>query len=174
MRGATDVNISPSAELTSGVSRRIAELIKDAGSLRSLAIRAGLPPSALSQYQPKEKGRVSKPSAETLARIARAADVRLEWILFGTGIKRESDEGVRVPDEIALIQVPRLEVRAAAGAGAEVDLEGPIEWLAFRAEWVKRRLKLPAGSLRLITATGSSMEPLIRDGDLLMITTAEP
>lgn len=160
--------------LTGGVARRIAELIADAGGVRVFARRAGLPPSALSQYLPKEKGRVSKPSTETLAKIARAANVRIDWLLFGTLPKSVAEETVSPIDESALIHVPRLELRAAAGAGADVNLEEPIEWLAFRAEWVRRRLRVPSSSLRLITAMGSSMRPRIEDGDLLMITTAEP
>jgi len=161
-------------ELTSGVARRIAEIVKDAGGVRALARLADLPPSALSQYLPKDKGRVSKPSTETLAKIARTANVRLDWLLFGSQPKRDGDETRPPADESTLIRVPRLEVRAAAGAGAEVNLEDPIEWLAFRAEWVRRRLRVPSSSLRLVTAMGSSMRPRIEDGDLLMITTAEP
>ena len=160
--------------LTGGVARRIAELVGDAGGLRILARRAALPPSALSQYLPREKGRVSKPSSETLARIARAANVRIDWLLFGTQPKQPSEPAPQPLDESTLIQVPRLELRAAAGAGADVNLEEPIEWLAFRAEWVRRRLRVPSSTLRLITAMGSSMRPRIEDGDLLMITTAEP
>jgi len=160
--------------LTGGVARRIAELVGDAGGLRILARRAALPPSALSQYLPREKGRVSKPSSETLARIARAANVRIDWLLFGTQPKQPSEPAAQPLDESTLIQVPRLELRAAAGAGADVNLEEPIEWLAFRAEWVRRRLRVPSSTLRLITAMGSSMRPRIEDGDLLMITTAEP
>ena len=166
--------VNRSSTLTGGVAQRIATLIRDAGGLRALARRADLPPSALSQYLPRDKGRVSKPSSETLARIARAADVRLEWLLFGSPPKRKVDEAPPPIDEASLIQVPRLELRAAAGAGADVNLEEPIEWLAFRAEWVRRRLRVPSSSLRLITAMGSSMRPLIEDGDLLMVTTAEP
>ena len=160
--------------LTGGVAHRIAELVGDAGGLRALARRADLPPSALSQYLPREKGRVSKPSSETLARIARAANVRIDWLLFGTQPKQQSGPVAQPLDESSLIQVPRLELRAAAGAGADVNLEEPIEWLAFRAEWVRRRLRVPSSTLRLITAMGSSMRPRIEDGDLLMITTAEP
>lgn len=159
--------------LTGGVPQRIAELIREAGGLRVLARSAALPPSALSQYLPREKGRVSKPSSETLARIARAADVRIDWLLFGTPPKRAGEAAAPI-DETGLIQVPRLELRAAAGAGADVNLEDPIEWLAFRADWVRRKLRVPSSTLRLITAMGSSMRPRIEDGDLLMITTAEP
>src|SRR5579885_189363 len=174
MANAMVTTVNKASTLTAGVARRIAEVIDDAAGLRALARRAGLPPSALSQYLPREKGRVSKPGSETLARIARAADVRPEWLLFGTPPKRAHSPAPPPLDASALIQVPRIELRAAAGAGADVNLEEPIEWLAFRAEWVRRRLRVPPSSLRLITAMGSSMRPRIEDGDLLMITTAEP
>ena len=168
------MNRDTSPGLTDGVAGRIAELIRDAGGLRALARRAGLAPSALSQYLPREKGRVSKPSSETLARIARAAAVRVEWLLVGTPPKSNVEESSAPVDESGLIHLPRLELRAAAGAGADVNIEDPIEWLAFRADWVRRRLRVPSSSLRLITAMGSSMRPRIEDGDLLMISTAEP
>jgi phage repressor protein C with HTH and peptisase S24 domain len=160
--------------LTAGVARRISELIADAGGVRALARRADMPPSALSQYRPRDKGRVSKPSTETLAKIARAANVRLDWLLFGKLPKSTWGEIAAESDQSELIHLPRLELRAAAGAGAEVNREDAIQWLAFQADWVRRRLRVPASSLRLITAMGASMRPVIEDGDLLMMTTAEP
>jgi len=174
MANAAVTTVNRAGTLTGGVAQRIAELVADAGGLRALARRADLPASAVSQYLPREKGRVSKPSSEALARIARAANVRIDWLLFGTPPKQPTEPAPQPLDESSLIQVPRLELRAAAGAGADVNLEEPIEWLAFRAEWVRRRLRVPSSTLRLITAMGSSMRPRIEDGDLLMITTAEP
>src|SRR5215475_10359024 len=118
MANATVTSVNRGNSLTSGVSLRIAELIRDSGGLRALARKATLPPSALSQYLPRERGRVSKPSMETLAKIARAAGVRLDWLLLGAGPRRAGEESTASSEESPLIHIPRLDLRAAAGAGA--------------------------------------------------------
>ncbi len=69
--------------------------------------------------------------------------------------------------------VPRLQVRAAAGAGAvnyEIE-EIPDAMLAFRRDWLRQRGVDPRYAA-IITAYGDSMEPTIRHGDALLVNTA--
>ena len=76
-------------ELTRGIERRIDELIEEAGGVRTLAEKTGLPQSSLSRYR-ANRARITKPNAEAVARIAEAAGVRLEWLLLGQPPKKPS------------------------------------------------------------------------------------
>lgn len=73
--------------------------------------------------------------------------------------------------EQSMVLVPRLEVEASAGAGAIVAAEDVAEMLAFSAAWLRERHISPRAA-RILTARGDSMEPTIRDGDLLIVDTA--
>ncbi|MEC9247155.1 MAG: S24 family peptidase [Pseudomonadota bacterium] len=73
--------------------------------------------------------------------------------------------------ERSMIMLPRLDVEAAAGAGAVVASEQVSEMVAFSAAWLRERHITPR-SARILTARGDSMEPTIRDGDLLVVDTA--
>lgn len=73
------------------------------------------------------------------------------------------------PDDFRMI--PRLDVHAAAGSGALVEVEDQVEMLAFRADWLRRRGINPL-TAHVLTARGDSMEPTIRDGDILLVDTS--
>lgn len=68
--------------------------------------------------------------------------------------------------DFALIETTGVEV--SAGPGRSVDAIGSGAPLAFRKEWLSK-VGVAADSARLLRARGDSMEPLIWDGDTLMI-----
>lgn len=67
------------------------------------------------------------------------------------------------------VLVPRYDIEASAGAGALADEEHILDYMAFQERWVRSALKADPNKLALITASGDSMEPAIRSGDLLLI-----
>jgi phage repressor protein C with HTH and peptisase S24 domain len=52
--------------------------------------------------------------------------------------------------------------------------EQVVDSIAFRAEWVKRRLNTDSRDLLLIEVTGDSMAPTVKDLDLILADLAEP
>jgi phage repressor protein C with HTH and peptisase S24 domain len=66
-----------------------------------------------------------------------------------------------------LVMVPAIGVSASTGPGSQVDAELEVGKFAFRRSWVQKR-GLNAQALRVLTAKGDSMEPTIRDGDILL------
>lgn len=120
------------------------------------------------------------PPSDIALRIADAAGVNLEWLISGRG-----PQGTRVPEvsfqgsavdirgrvmnDFAVIQ--RLDVSASAGSGAVTIHEDTVELLAFQQDWLKSRHIKPE-SARVLTAKGDSMEPTIRDGDVLIVDTS--
>ncbi|MEL6693269.1 MAG: S24 family peptidase [Pseudomonadota bacterium] len=75
------------------------------------------------------------------------------------------------PATAGLEMIRRYDVEASAGAGHAVLSPAELEPLAFRRDWLVKRGITPANAV-LITARGSSMEPIISDGDLVMVDTA--
>jgi phage repressor protein C with HTH and peptisase S24 domain len=65
-----------------------------------------------------------------------------------------------------MVRLPRLDVAASAGPGATVDAEVELGAATIPAS-MARRLGLRDGSI--IRARGSSMEPGLHDGDLLVV-----
>ncbi len=122
------------------------------------------------------------PSLDRAANICRAEKVRLEWLATGEGPMREGEEPAATrypamgetpaPQAQGFVFVPRFDIRASAGPGLFNDHEQVVDHLAFRAAWVRRTLGVDPHNLVLITAMGDSMEPTIRDGDLLLIDTS--
>lgn len=71
--------------------RRIAQLINECGGVVALARRAGLSPSTVAQYTTERPGRASEPGALAVLKLARAANVRVEWLVSGEGAKRAGE-----------------------------------------------------------------------------------
>lgn len=67
------------------------------------------------------------------------------------------------------VYVPRYDIEASAGPGTFADDENVVDYLAFKADFVRRTLRANPQHLALITAIGDSMEPAIRAGDLLLV-----
>lgn len=70
------------------------------------------------------------------------------------------------------LYVPQLSVTTSAGNGHAIDQEIEIGKFAFRRSWIQHK-GLNALKLRVITARGRSMEPTVRDGDILLVDTSE-
>lgn len=68
-----------------------------------------------------------------------------------------------------LVPVGRLDLRAAAGAGAFVEGERPIAHIAFDPAWLRRVAPGRPEQLALIRVAGDSMMPTLGDGDDLLV-----
>ncbi len=72
-------------------------------------------------------------------------------------------------DDAEHVLVPKLPVRLAAGHGAAtLQEEEPVALLAFRREWMQRH-GLQPGLVSAVEIVGDSMEPLLIDGDTVLV-----
>ena len=67
------------------------------------------------------------------------------------------------------ILVPHYEVHASAGNGSLVHSEQIVDYLAFKADWVRNTLGVAQKDLALISVKGDSMEPVLSNEDLILI-----
>jgi phage repressor protein C with HTH and peptisase S24 domain len=153
---------------------RLLEAVGDE-SIHAFSKKSGISDSSLRGYL---KG--AMPGADIALKIAEVAKVDLKWLIAGTGSKeikppKDAFEGGaldsrgRIVNEIAFI--PRLDVQASAGMGSLVVSEDTVDILAFNRNWLRER-SINAVAARVLDVKGDSMEPTIRDGDILVVDTS--
>lgn len=148
-------NDLPSFDL--GVNQRIDELLAILGKDKSVQV-SGRSWKSLSRYSAGQEA----PFA-VVAALALAAGKSLDWLATGREAAQQAPDGFRL--------IPRLDTQASAGAGALVEAERAYEVLAFREDWLRRRGINPS-TTHVLSAKGDSMEPTIRDGDILLVDTS--
>jgi phage repressor protein C with HTH and peptisase S24 domain len=141
-----------------GVADRIGEVIGQLGQDKSVQV-TGRSWKTLSRYMAGKEAPFT-----VVASLASAAGRSMSWMATG-------GDDQRTPDGFRLIR--RLDTEASAGAGAVVEAEpaDTLEVLAFREDWLRRRGINPL-TTHALTARGDSMEPTIRDGDVLLVDTS--
>lgn len=93
--------------------------------------------------------------------------VNLDWLLTGRGAA-DTPPALSDPGP-GFVMVPRYEIAAAAGFGGFANDEEPVAFLAFRTDWLRGAADIRPDQAALISATGDSMDPTIRSGDLLLV-----
>lgn len=156
-------------------AERLKIAVRDAGGPSAVAKRADLHVGTLNNYL---AGRDMK--AENMVAIADAAGVRLEWLALGIDpmhpneripgqdvAMRNTGTALAIPPGTVLID--RHDARAAAGRNGVLADTAVIDRIVFSENWVRTVLRRNPQNLALLEAFGDSMEPTIRDGDVIMI-----
>ncbi|MBG0809893.1 LexA family transcriptional regulator [Methylosinus sp. H3A] len=115
-----------------------------------------------------------EPRAPLLIALSEKFSVSMDYLL---GLSDELEpsspkKGGPLTESLAFERIPRLDVRAAAGAGAVNHIFAIDGELAF-PHWMLKKLAPAGARLSFLRATGDSMEPTIADGALLLVCEAE-
>ena len=92
-------------------------------------------------------------------------------LLCGNAYEKSSTPahgGITAENSGDLVLVSGYGVKASAGNGEQVNDEHVIGRFAFKRSWISRK-GLNPNSLAVVTARGDSMEPTVRDGDILLV-----
>lgn len=102
------------------------------------------------------------PDADYLARVASQG---LDVLYVVTGCRHEPDA-----DAAHLQPIQRLQVTASAGPGVINDVQGEYlaEVLSVNRSWLQAR-RLNPSQLRAIEVRGTSMQPVLTDGDVVVV-----
>ncbi len=116
-----------------------------------------------------------------VSRIAEAANVTLDWLVSGRlpmhhietldRFQSATREPRAIIDPDNFVLIPRYDVAASAGAGAIIESDRLVDFLAFKKDWIRRTLALDPQRLAVISAEGDSMRPTIAEGDVLLVDT---
>jgi phage repressor protein C with HTH and peptisase S24 domain len=115
-----------------------------------------------------------QPSVTNLVALARAARVSIEWLATGEESKQSAQAVTRAVEHGDFIFMPRNRIRFSSGREGILRSDQVVDSIAFRAEWVKRRLSTESRDLLLIEVVGDSMAPTVEDADLILADLAEP
>ncbi|UZR27468.1 XRE family transcriptional regulator [Methylococcus mesophilus] len=129
-----------------------------------------------------------KEIAEKLKGVGQARDVVVEAVLKRSGLDREMladldrkvfDSNLSAADiekvleerfpTSAVVMVPRYDVHGSAGGGAVNHTEHVIEYVAFDPAWVREVLRVSPDKLCLIGVRGTSMEPTLLNGEVILV-----
>ncbi len=138
-------------------------------SQKEMAAETGIPLDTYTKYE----GNARVPGGEALASLARAG-LDVNALLIG-GAPGRGSAGIPGAALVAgdFLMVPRYDVHGSAGNGSLVHSEQVVDYLAFRADWVRNALGVAHKDLVLISVKGDSMEPTLSNGDLILVDISE-
>lgn len=157
-RNSRDKLVPFSAE---SIGTRIEQLSARVGGKKELANLSGIHETQLYKYL---KG-ANSPSIAVAVALAGAGNVSLDWLLLG---KEDAVGGTIDVQEDIYAYVPLYDARCSAGGGSWNENSTILTRLAFTRYSLKRQGLRP-DSLSAIRIAGDSMEPLLVDGDTVLI-----
>ena len=143
--------------------QRLLELSQERGaSLAGLSELLGKNASYLQQFIRKGSPRkLDEEDRRTLAQFFGVPESEL-------GAREENSPAVAESGRSDWVEVPRLPLDASAGPGAVSAEEIPFDAFRFSRRWLREQ-GLEPGQLSAISVAGDSMEPLLRDGDEILV-----
>lgn len=143
--------------------QKLAELAREKGtSLAALSRMLGRNTTYLQQYISKGSPRkLEEDDRRKLARFFGVAETEL-------GASQE----ISYATTRDWVDVPRLPVEASAGPGVVAASGQPFDAFRFSHRWLREQ-GLEPGKLSAVRVVGDSMEPLLREGDDLLVDMAE-
>ena len=131
------------------------------------------PDRTISNYERGER----KPSVDYLILLAEKLQANPEWLILGKGemfIDAEKSSQLNIPKQVDLANyrfIPYYDLKAAAGDGSIIDDDNIKDYIAFTKEWLSKNIPASFNNLIILIAKGDSMDPTIKDGDLLIVDT---
>lgn len=142
-----------------GFAKRLAEAISPE-KVTAFASRTGIPHGTVSKYLRARGG--FGPRLDIVAKMAAAAGTSIDWLVYARG------DGE--PAKADTVQIPRFDATLAAGAGSWNEGRRRLDDIPFTRSFLQKRLgRSSTMGLAMLDAAGDSMEPLIADGDLLLV-----
>lgn len=156
------------AILTKRIDERGAELGMTPRQISMLAVGNG---DAI-----RNIGRGAMPSADRLERIADVLQTTSNWLL--------GEEGGQMPinpdrittyaaQHLDAVMIPFYNAPHSMGAGSTFDIEASHEMVPLAKSWLRGKVSGGLDQLMLLPGQGDSMEPTIRDGDVVLVDKAQ-
>ncbi|PTU03797.1 c repressor [Pseudomonas sp. HMWF031] len=145
------------------LAERIRECASIVGNGDELARKASIPRSTLESYMTGD----SEPKASRLVAIAKSAQVDIGWLASGEGSKHP-DAALESTQEELYDYVPLYDAHISQGHGAWSEGARILTMLAF-TKYSLRKKGLLTEHLAAVRVAGDSNEPVLSDGDTVMV-----
>jgi len=155
--------------VTADPRRRLVDLATEQGvSLAALSALIGRNSTYLQQFVRKGSPRkLEEQDRRRLAGFLGVEESELGAPEYNSSTPANALDGKRAGRDNWL-DIPRLAVEASAGPGALPGADEAVGALRFSSAWLRRQGLEPA-QLSAILVAGDSMEPLLRDGDEILV-----
>lgn len=171
-RFAPDRVLSAVRKQTASVfADRLRRIVEDHGGPTAVSKATGIPLRTIQNYIRK-----SDPVEPKVSDFHLIVTELREYVEIGSRGDWEPDAEHDRRDLIHSLErdfafVKRLEVRPSAGAGALAPSEEPTDLIAFQRSWLGS-IGVNPDRAHVLEVRGDSMEPTIRDGDMLLVDTS--
>lgn len=155
--------IPKSQELT--IRDRIRQIADEKGGPSILAREAGLATSTVNQYLSTVEGRASEPGVSALVKLARAANVSVEWLATGEGTKMAGD----APPGYVAIGYFDLSQTGNHIRSVLSYLDRPFENLLLRQRDLVGRALVGGKVMALGGSDALAFEPEVLPGDVILV-----
>jgi len=156
------------AILSERFGKRLKSLREDAGlSKRDLANKLGINENQIGKWE-RGDARPRPDMEDSLAEFFKIDPLDL-YTSPDEGPTRGGDE-TAFAEEKDYVLIPLYDLEASAGDGRVVEEpREPQKHLAFQLSWIKGKKGLSRKDLLLVTVVGDSMEPTLREGDVVLV-----
>lgn len=150
--------------LSDGIGTRISDVASMYESRKQAAEAAGVALSSLQRWIAED----GVPAFDSVARLAAGQSISLDWLATGRGQKSTERSTPLAPVDETYAYIPLYDAAVSAGHGSWNESANILTKLAFTSKSLRRQGLCPS-SLSAIRITGDSMEPLLVDGDTVLI-----
>lgn len=151
------------------IAERIRKVRQEHGlTILELSKKIGVSDRTISNYERGER----KPSVDYLALLYEHLEANPVWLICGKGEMfidlKAQDAATKFSIEEFLF-IPKLVLKPSAGCGSLIDFEDVEDYIAFQRDWFNKHVPASKNSLKIMTANGDSMEPTIKNSDMLLV-----
>ena len=156
---------SEDRKMTPRMLTRLRAKASEFGDYAKVSSASGVPIGTLQKVMTG----ATDPRFGTVVEICRTIGLSLDYVVTGIDPYHESGdwESPLGRPPVGEKRIGILDVSASAGYGEEVLQEAPDKWFTVPIDWLM--LLGDPDSMTIIRVDGESMEPELRDGDLVMI-----
>lgn len=145
-------------------------------SVRKMAEEAGLSSASYSHYELRyKKPYLPRDKADLFADILQKRGVERSDVLALAGAA-DGHQTLEAPEALPTARTAMIDVhdvRASAGPGSVVESEDVIDRLSFPMGYLERLTKTHPRHLKIIGVKGESMDPTVKDDDVVMLDTSK-
>lgn len=146
-----------------GLAERIRACANTVGNGEELSRRTGIPRSTLESYLTGD----SEPKVSRLVAIAQAAQANIGWLATGEG-EMSPTCALGAAEDDSYAYIPLYDARVSQGHGSWNEGVKVLTKLAF-TKYSLRRKGLNPAELAAVRVDGDSNEPILSDGDTVMV-----
>ncbi|MBC15442.1 MAG: hypothetical protein CL942_00160 [Desulfovibrio sp.] len=142
------------------------KVVIDRHTARKVAAWLGVSTRSLSFYENGER----HPKSNKLELLCRETGISPSWLLLGVGpmlISQPSALKESEKNNVDTVAIPKVKARLSAGTGSLETSGDSDTFCYFRSDWINRKCR--PGQCVVMDVGGDSMDPVIKDKDIVLV-----